>query len=78
MSTLGTVILTTFRNIIGLPHTLGHFLNAHLPLLFHSRLAYAIVQGVLAPLDCEMAWLGACLAGADGWVNICIGLSQAT
>ncbi|KAK7472871.1 autophagy protein 5 [Stygiomarasmius scandens] len=37
-------------------------------------LAYPLIQGILAPLDSEMAWLGACLAGADGWVNICVGL----
>jgi autophagy-related protein 5 len=39
-----------------------------------EALAYALVQGVLAPLEAEMGWLGACLAGADGWVNVAIGL----
>jgi len=61
----------------GETHTLSAFLNGHLPLLFPGQppeIAYAVVQGVLAPLESEMAWLGACLAGADGWVNICIGL----
>ncbi|RDX47089.1 hypothetical protein K466DRAFT_546063 [Polyporus arcularius HHB13444] len=64
----------------GSMHTLGAFLTAHLPLLFpdpHSKkpnLAYALIQGVPAPPDTEMAWLGACMAGADGWVNICVGL----
>lgn len=82
-------ILTTTR--IGNPHTLHHFLSAHLPLLFPSRpspsissrvnppipeLAYALVQGVLTPPEAEMAWLGSCLAGADGWLNICIGLNR--
>ena len=38
------------------------------------QLAYALVQGIIAPHESEMAWLGACLAGADGWVNICVGL----
>ncbi len=36
--------------------------------------AYALVQGVVTPLESEMAWLGACMAGADGWVNVCVGL----
>ncbi|KAF4567701.1 autophagy protein 5 [Pleurotus pulmonarius] len=39
-----------------------------------QQLAYALIQGVLAPPEAEMAWLGACLAGADGWVNVCVGL----
>ncbi|EKM80858.1 hypothetical protein AGABI1DRAFT_119425 [Agaricus bisporus var. burnettii JB137-S8] len=75
----------------GSPHTLHHFLSVHLPLLFPSRpspptssrvnqptpeLAYALVQGVLTPPEAEMAWLGACLAGADGWLNVCIGLNR--
>ncbi|KAK7035263.1 autophagy protein 5 [Paramarasmius palmivorus] len=38
------------------------------------QLAYALIQGIIAPMESEMAWLGACLAGADGWVNICIGI----
>ncbi|KAF7321408.1 Autophagy protein 5 [Mycena kentingensis (nom. inval.)] len=40
------------------------------------ELAYPLVQGVLTPLESEMAWLGACLAGADGWVNVCVGISR--
>ncbi|GJE95837.1 autophagy protein 5 [Phanerochaete sordida] len=66
----------------GSAHTLGHFLAAHLPLLFpptpndppFADLAFPLVQGVVAPPDTEMAWLGACMAGADGWVNVCVGL----
>ena len=64
----------------GSMHTLSAFLTAHLPLLFPDpaskkpNLAYALIQGVPAPPDTEMAWLGACMAGADGWVNICVGL----
>ncbi|KAI0790719.1 autophagy protein Apg5-domain-containing protein [Abortiporus biennis] len=66
----------------GTPITLGHFLSTHLPLLFPASasdppfrdLGYAIIQGVLTPADTEMAWLGACMAGADGWVNVCVGL----
>ncbi|KAL0956060.1 hypothetical protein HGRIS_002229 [Hohenbuehelia grisea] len=40
------------------------------------QLAYPLVQGVLTPAEAEMAWLGACLAGADGWVNVCVGLHK--
>jgi len=66
----------------GLTHTLQHFLQRHLPLLFppshdseqSEALAYAIIQGVLCSGDAELGWLGACMAGADGWVNISIGL----
>ncbi|KAG8906156.1 autophagy protein 5 [Tulasnella sp. 403] len=64
----------------GRPHTLRHFLRTHLPLLFpplpSQPQAFALIQGVVAPGDAEMAWLGACLAGADGWVNVCIGLGR--
>lgn len=68
--------------MVGLPHTLGSFLSTHLPLLFppspndppFQDLAYPLIQGVVAPLDTEVAWLGACMAGADGWVNVCVGL----
>jgi len=66
----------------GLPHTLNTFLQRHLPLLFpptqsleqSEPLAYAMIQGVVCSGDAELGWLGACLAGADGWVNVCIGL----
>ncbi|KAG6878528.1 hypothetical protein C0993_004426 [Termitomyces sp. T159_Od127] len=40
------------------------------------KLAYALVQGVRSPPEAEMAWLGACMAGADGWLNICIGIEH--
>ncbi|TFK53868.1 hypothetical protein OE88DRAFT_1625082 [Heliocybe sulcata] len=65
----------------GAPHILGRFLHSHLPLLFPappgpSELAYAVVQGVLCPMDAEMAWLGACMAGADGWVSVCVGIGR--
>ncbi|KAH7925923.1 autophagy-related protein [Leucogyrophana mollusca] len=66
----------------GLPHTLAHYLSTHLPLLFPQppssdpNLAYALIQGVLAPPESEMAWLGACMAGADGWVNVCVGIAR--
>ncbi|KAL5507484.1 ATG5 [Sanghuangporus vaninii] len=58
-------------------YTLGKYLSMHLPLLFPSSnrvLAYSVVQGVMCPLEAELAWLGACMAGADGWVNVMIGL----
>lgn len=72
----------TVLNTVGTVHRFSYFLTTHLPLLFpvsdtrHSDLAYALVQGVLVPPDAEMAWLGACMAGADGWVNVCVGLLQ--
>ncbi|OBZ67173.1 Autophagy protein 5 [Grifola frondosa] len=66
----------------GSTHTLARFLTTRLPLLFpspesgQSNLACAFIQGVPAPHDTEMAWLGACMAGADGWVNVCVGLQR--
>jgi autophagy-related protein 5 len=66
----------------GSPHTLHHYLATHIPLLFPahtpitSDIAYALIQGVLVPPEAEMAWLGACLAGADGWVSICVGITR--
>ncbi|EIM80008.1 uncharacterized protein STEHIDRAFT_126278 [Stereum hirsutum FP-91666 SS1] len=71
----------------GSPTTLSDFLNQHFPLLFPSptpqrpqvrNLGYTLIQGVLAPFEAEMAWIGACMAGADGWVNICVGLVPAS
>ena len=65
---------------VGTVHTLASFLSARLPLLFpepssgKGNLGYALIQGIPAPSDSEMAWLGACMAGADGWVNVCVGL----
>ncbi|KAI0033448.1 autophagy protein Apg5-domain-containing protein [Vararia minispora EC-137] len=63
----------------GSPNTLADFLPLHLSALFPPTAAgrpraFALVQGVRAPLEAELAWLGACMAGADGWVNVCIGL----
>ncbi|OCH85706.1 hypothetical protein OBBRIDRAFT_838764 [Obba rivulosa] len=67
----------------GTMHTLAHFLHTHLPLIFPPpntasgrELAYPLVQGVLVPGEAEMAWLGACMAGADGWVNVCVGIQR--
>ncbi|KAL7412232.1 autophagy protein Apg5-domain-containing protein [Mrakia frigida] len=62
------------------PTTLSSYLQTHLPLLFPPSspdaysLAFPIVQGIVPPPDSEMAWLGACFVGADGWVSICVGL----
>ncbi|KIY65911.1 autophagy-related protein [Cylindrobasidium torrendii FP15055 ss-10] len=72
------------------PNTLANYLSQQIPLLFPPRppgshhrpaagqkeLAHALIQGVPVPLDSEMAWLGVCMAGADGWVNICVGLNH--
>jgi len=73
----------------GTPHTLQHYLYSHVPLLFgpdatgavkrpniSADQAYVLIQGVSAPLEAEMAWLGACMAGADGWLNVCIGVKK--
>lgn len=61
----------------GSNNTLGKFLATHLPLLFPAMqrpLGFAMVQGVLCPPEAEIAWLGACMAGADGWINIMVGV----
>lgn len=62
----------------GGPMTLGEHLRAVMPLLFGkdeaNNLAFAMIQGVVPPLESEIPWLGACMAGADGWVNVCIGI----
>jgi hypothetical protein len=67
----------------GTPNTLADLLSLHLPLLFPApgpgagpTLAYTLLQGVITPPEAELAWLGACMSGADGWVNICIGLGR--
>jgi len=68
----------------GQPATLRSLLETHLPLLFNPQegqgsgnvLAHALVQGVVLPLETELAWLGACMSGADGWVCIVVGLGK--
>ncbi|KAG8835040.1 autophagy protein 5 [Serendipita sp. 399] len=68
----------------GQPITLRHLMEQHLGLLFPSKrestggatLAHAIVQGVVVPLETELAWLGACMSGADGWVSVVVGLGK--
>ena len=65
-------------NSVGTPMTLGEHLRTVMPLLFGkdeaTNLAFALIQGVVPPLESEIPWLGACMAGADGWVNVCIGI----
>ncbi|KAG6813647.1 hypothetical protein H0H92_008884 [Tricholoma furcatifolium] len=43
--------------------------DQHTAALYNPELAYALIQGVRSPPEAEMAWLGACMAGADGWLN---------
>lgn len=40
------------------------------------QLAYVMVQGVITPPEAEMGWLGVCMAGADGWLSICVGVNR--
>lgn len=61
----------------GRPTTLVQMLRATLPLLFPEskggeeyRVAQPLAQGILLPPDAEVAWLAACMAGADGWLRI--------
>lgn len=61
--------------------TVRTLLETHLPLLFPAdgtagSLAHALVHGVVIPPETELAWLGACMGGADGWVSIVIGLGR--
>lgn len=63
----------------GRPTTLLQLLRTHLPLLFPSvadpyLLAQPLAQGIVLPSDAEVAWLAACMAGADGWLRIGIRL----
>ncbi|WWC86965.1 uncharacterized protein L201_001846 [Kwoniella dendrophila CBS 6074] len=60
----------------GKPITLLAVLRQYLNLLFPTRLedpysmAFPIAQGILLPQDSEVAWLAACMCGADGWLKI--------
>ncbi|KAI0093454.1 autophagy protein Apg5-domain-containing protein [Irpex rosettiformis] len=68
----------------GSPNTLANILSTQVPLLFPASasdppfqdLAHPLIQGILAPKETDVAWLGACMAGADGWVNVCVSLLQ--
>ncbi|KAK0556018.1 autophagy protein 5 [Tilletia horrida] len=71
----------------GRPRTLFHQLSALFPLLFppapsfasHTAppapLAFCVVQGIRVPLEAEIAWLGAVLGGADGWLSVVVQLN---
>ncbi|WWD21432.1 hypothetical protein CI109_105917 [Kwoniella shandongensis] len=58
------------------PTTLLSVLRQHLPLLFPRQstdpyaLAFPVAQGVPIPPESEVAWLAACMCGADGWLRI--------
>ncbi|WWC67865.1 uncharacterized protein I206_101782 [Kwoniella pini CBS 10737] len=60
----------------GKPTTLLSVLRQHLHLLFPSRpqdpysMAFPIAQGILIPEYSDVAWLSACMCGADGWLRI--------
>ncbi|KAK0529899.1 autophagy protein 5 [Tilletia horrida] len=68
----------------GRPKTLFAQLSALFPLLFPPApsfasfsapsppLAFVVVQGVRVPLEAEIAWLGAVLGGADGWLSVIV------
>ncbi|PWN87026.1 hypothetical protein FA10DRAFT_269630 [Acaromyces ingoldii] len=70
----------------GRPNTIHLVLSGLFPLLFpptptfgtHAApppaLAYPVVQGIRLPLETDVAWLGAALPSADGWVAVCINL----
>lgn len=61
----------------GKPTTLGSVLRVHLPLLFprgEYSLAHPLAQGVEIPSETEVAWLAACMSGADGWLRLGIRL----
>ncbi|BEJ12956.1 hypothetical protein CspHIS471_0301300 [Cutaneotrichosporon sp. HIS471] len=60
----------------GRPTTLLQMLRTTLPLLFENGYGAAqpIAQGILLPPDADVAWLAACMAGADGWLRIGIRL----
>jgi autophagy-related protein 5 len=64
----------------GKPVTVIGTLRQHLPLLFPPTssesypMAFPIAQGVEIPPDAELAWLSACICGADGWLRVGIRL----
>lgn len=57
----------------GTPTTLGMHLLSLVPLFFPAHappLVVPIVHGIEVPLEAQLGWLGSCLLGADGWVNV--------
>jgi len=64
-------------DVIGKPTTLLAVLRQHLSLLFPTSptsepypLGYPVALGVDLPPEAEIAWLSACMCGADGWLRI--------
>ncbi|GAA5885864.1 hypothetical protein JCM3774_005807, partial [Rhodotorula dairenensis] len=39
-------------------------------------LAYPLIHGIYPPVETELGWLGACMAGPDGWVHVVIVLDE--
>lgn len=39
-------------------------------------LAYPLIHGIYPPFETEVGWLGACMAGPDGWVNVVVVLDE--
>jgi len=63
----------------GKPTSLIALLRTHLPLLFPAVAdpyvhAHPLAQGIVLPPEAEVAWLAACMCGADGWLRIGIRL----
>ncbi|GAA6026089.1 hypothetical protein JCM8202_002517 [Rhodotorula sphaerocarpa] len=72
--------------------TLRQALAQLVPLLFPSApngsasstpapsppLAYPLIQGVYPPFESELGWLGACMAGPDGWVSVVLALADSS
>ncbi|CAD6586504.1 MAG: autophagy protein 5 [Tremellales sp. Tagirdzhanova-0007] len=60
----------------GKPLTVLGMLRRHLPLLFPPTstetypIAFPIASGIDLPPHAEVAWLAACICGADGWLRI--------
>lgn len=75
----------------GSPTTLRQALSQLVPLLFPPvpssssstaapppppPLAYPLIHGIYPPFETEVGWLGACMAGPDGWVNVVVVLDE--
>ncbi|GAA5988250.1 hypothetical protein JCM5350_007627 [Sporobolomyces pararoseus] len=39
-----------------------------------SPKAFAIIQGIVVPIESELSWLTSCLGGTDGWLSIVIAI----
>ncbi|GAA5993516.1 hypothetical protein JCM10908_000627 [Rhodotorula pacifica] len=75
----------------GTPTTLRQALSQLVPLLFPPQptstsssaaaaspppLAYPLIHGIYPPFETEVGWLGACMAGTDGWVSVVVVLDE--